>query len=231
MEKAVSPFSPYWYVGHGEWDAYKKAGALNVIESGGLCESRNAALRDAFKINAWCCQISDDLSSIGAAVYDSISRQIKRAPLSFFDAISNLCEMMKADRAYLGGCAPTANPYFMHEPFKRQSFIVGDLILVKPCKIFFDQNLRLKEDYDYTLQHLETFGSVLRFDYILPSFAHRTNKGGAVEYRTSDREKEAIAYLQKKWPGVLVRNPRRWDEILLRWKGKQEPKFLKKVFR
>lgn len=203
-----------WVVGDGERADYEEAGARNVIEGGGLCESRNAAIRDAEKNGFYCLQLSDDLSKVLRAVSKKQTLEI-----TVYEAASEMVEHLKNSPFALAGVAPTANPFYFNpeKPIKIKNFIVGDMIAIKPHSgLFFDEGLRLKEDYDYTLQHIEKFGGVVRADYLMPMFAHRSNPGGAVAYRNHEREQEAISYLKRKWPGNIVDNPRRKDEILLR---------------
>ena len=77
--------------------------------------------------------------------------------------------------------------------------------------------MTLKEDYDYTCQHLARYGLVARCDLILAEFAHRSNAGGAVAYRTGERERDMIRHLMKKWPGKFRMNPKRANEVIMRW--------------
>ena len=224
MQALLAPFKVYWYVGTGEDTTYANAGAHFVKESGGLCESRNQALDDAFEEGRPCIQVSDDLkgvkvrSGIGAQAW-TFEHVYRRFNVGFFEG---------NERAHLQGVAPTSNPYFVHKTFTFDGFVVGDLIAVKPCDLRFDTGLKLKEDYDYTLQHLERFRRVIRHNDILCEFAHRTNKGGAVDFRTAEREQEAIAFLKKKWPRFIADNARRPNEILMRWKDSSAPpKFLR----
>lgn len=200
-----------WYVGHGEGKEYMEAGAKHVIESGGLCPSRNRALRDAFRQGKTCVQLSDDLSAVKFILENGAVREA----VSFSEVLDYMEKELSKTLYRLAGVAPTPNAFYFHKPFSDDLFIVGDFIMVRPCNLFFDENLMLKEDYDYTLQHFNRYGGALRFNAILATFAHRSNKGGAVEYRTSDREKEAISYLFSKHPGRFRMNPRRPDEILL----------------
>jgi len=117
----------------------------------------------------------------------------------------------------LAGVAPTPNDFYYNpnKPFSFRNFVIASLMAIKPCGIWFDEKLRTKEDYDYTLQHINKFGGAVRLNYILASFRHYGNKGGVVDYRTSDLEQESIAYLKKKWPSCIMDNPRRENEILL----------------
>jgi len=206
-------FEPTWYVGDKETKDYKKA--KNVKESGGLCESRNEILRDAFKKDLICVELSDDLYNLELAI-----NKEEKKDLSFYEALEIIKKAMDKNNAYYGGCAPTANLFYYNEekPISTDKFIVGDFIMIKPCNIFFDENLKLKEDYDYTLQHLKEYQSVARCNNVLASFKHRTNKGGAVAFRTSELEQKTIKQLHSKWGSQIVLNPRRENEILMKYK-------------
>ena len=201
-----------WYVGHGEADEYKEAGAVNVVESGGLIDSRNRALDDAHNSGRGCVQVSDDFGGVTLAGTKSDKK------ITLLQAIEMMSGVADQIGAKLAGVAPVANRFYVdpEKPVKTRHFIVGDLIYVAPSSPRFDDKLRLKEDYDFTAQHLKEYGAVARLDVLMAKFAHRTNAGGAVAYRTSDVEQEAIAYLKAKWPGAIVDNPRRPDEVLFK---------------
>jgi hypothetical protein len=202
-----------WYVGNNEKNDYRSA--KKVIESGGLCESRNRILLEAFKRGLTAVELSDDLKGLSLA----IDKENKRN-MDFTESLDLIYNRMVEHGAYYGGCAPTDNLFYFN-PDKKISFtkfIVGDFILIRSCDIFFDENLKLKEDYDYTLQHLYKYEKVLRCNDILASFLHRSNKGGAVAVRTSDLEQESIKRLHDKWGEQIVLNPRRENEILMKYK-------------
>jgi hypothetical protein len=211
--KALLGSGAHWFVAKGDGDAYRANGADNVVESGGLCESRNAALDMAFSKDMPCVQMSDDLKAIKKA-----HSKTQTEPMKFAQAIGDMLHVAKLYRSRLVGVAPTANAFYYNpeKPFKLKAFIVGDMILCIPCDIRFDTNLLLKEDYDFTLKHLKQFGRAVRVDNILAEFAHRTNAGGAVSYRTELLEQTCIAYLKRKWGAVIRDNPRRKNEILLK---------------
>ena len=146
-------------------------------------------------------------------------KKMKVVRLSFEKACSTIYEEMLAIDARLGGVAPTDNPlnFSSRRPVKTSHFIVGDFLVTLPCGVLFDEAFTLKEDYDYTLQHLMRYGVVARCDSILAEFKHRTNIGGAVDVRTSQLEEENIALLKSKWRRYIVDNPKRPHEVLLRW--------------
>lgn len=201
-----------WFVGEGEGNDYLNAGATSVIESGKLCKSRNIALRTAFLLNFSCVQVSDDLVSINQAVSKDKIKNI-----SLLETIQIVSDRTHKMGLYLGGVAPTKNLFFYNpkKTITTTGFIVADFIYVRPCDLFFDENLHLKEDYDYTLAHITKKGGALRCNDLLLEFKHRTNHGGAVAFRTPQKEQQAIAYLKSKWGSLIKDNPKRENEILI----------------
>jgi len=217
----------YWYVGKGEKEEYELYGAKNVVESGGLMESRNAALDDAFSENKICVQVSDDISYI-RFVKDPLGTGLKRGDtddISFKLAIGYIMKSMdKYPECKMAGCPPTDNPYFYTgAEYDTNKFIVGDLIVIKPSDLRFDTNLTLKEDYDFTLAHLKKFGCALRCNRVINTFAHRTNAGGAVDYRTTNEEQRNINYLTEKWGDMLVTNSKKTRPNEILFTRKKEP--------
>ncbi len=210
-----------WYVGKGEKQIYQNHGAERVVEGGGLCESRNMALRDSWALGLPCVQLSDDLRQLKIARVQKESAREVSVNASFVEVVNHMLNRMKEADVRLAGIAPTANIFYFNPEkcVSKNLFIVGDFIIVDECDLFFDEKLRLKEDYDYTLQHLTKYGAVARCNDVLAHFLHRTNAGGACAVRTSALEKEMILYLKLKWGTDKIRdNGRRPDEILLRWK-------------
>jgi hypothetical protein len=196
----------FWVVPRSDAGSYEAGGANVIIDPGSIVGARNLALDHAFANNVACVQLSDDLKRL---------RMLPKADIELGDALIHLEHALDSTGLALAGCSPTDNLYFAKDGVSTRKFVVGDLIMVRPTDLRFDEALRLKEDYDFTLQHWATYGGAARCDYIAPSFAHYTNAGGAVAARTADLEQETIAYLKAKWPGMIRDNPRRANEVLL----------------
>lgn len=207
---AITGENVHWYVGPGEADAYRAAGAKDVKEADGLCACRNAALRDSFAEGRICIQLSDDLSKIEWTT-DGKTKQA----LSFDGVKDKLCGQL-TEQVYLVGVSPTPNAFYFHKPISVNAFIIGDLFAVRPCGVFFDETFKLKEDYDYTAQHIKQYGYAIRVNGILATFGHYTNKGGAVSVRTPELEQEMILRLMRKHPQFIRPNKRRENEVLFR---------------
>lgn len=214
MQKLVGE-QVVWVTKETDRAAYLAAGATNIVTGGDLCESRNRGLDLAIERNVFAVQLSDDLYRIDRALDKKVT-----ASVSFDHAVNLMIETLQQTNLHLAGVSPTANAFYtdLQKPVKFEHFIVGDFIVVSPdTDLRFDPRLKLKEDYDYTLQHLHRYGGVARLDLLLPKFAHRTNKGGAVDFRTAEKEQEAISFLRSKWPDEIRDNPRRANEILMKW--------------
>lgn len=211
--KKMQEFAPNatWLVALGDGEAYSDAGASKVIEAGTLCDSRNLALEMAFEHNKPCVQLSDDLTKL-----QQVDDDLNLWNITLDEAILAMSKITQSIGVKLAGVAPVTNTFYYSpkKPVKTHHFIVGDMIYVEPSKPRFDTELRLKEDYDFTAQHIALYGGVARCDFVFASFKHRTNAGGAVAYRTPEVEQESIARLQQKWGSAIRLNPRRENEVL-----------------
>jgi len=198
----------------GEGDQYRSAGCKHVYETGSLMQSRNWALNHAFKDNNICVQLSDDIKSVKLNPHVAGGKK-DVVPIQL--AINTMVEKLNAVKGLrLLGVPPTANAFFAKSPISKNTFCIGDALFVKPSEPRFDENLTLKEDYDFTLQHIERYGVTARYQRYLWEFQHYSNSGGAVSYRDDAREQKNINYLLRKWPNNLRLNPKRKNEILLR---------------
>lgn len=224
MTSLVGPAT--WYVPPDEHYAYASVGArVHLACPRGLTPARNEALRQAWASGAPCIQLSDDLRKLQRAHVPQGGSVAKAVAVTFTEVARSLLEAARVLRAKLAGVAPTANAFYFNpaSPLSSAAFIIGDLFAALPCGLFFDEELRLKEDYDYTLQHLRAYGRVARVNSVLATFAHYTNPGGVVGYRSPAEEQKAIALLKLKWPGRVLDNPKRPNEVLLHLPKKRAP--------
>lgn len=210
-----------WIVPYKDVNAYRAAGA-HVVGGGNLMSSRNLALELAFNEELPCLQLSDDLKRLQKAVEHPETKKTIAVAMTMRQAVKQMVESLESSGARLAGVAPTANPFYAAVgKVKERAFVVGDMMVVLPSEPRFDAELKLKEDYDFTCQHVEMYGKVARCDDILATFIHRTNAGGAVSYRTSELEQAAMARIVEKWGKWVRPHPKRADEIVLRF-GKEE---------
>lgn len=203
----------YFVVHEEESEDYRRNGANKIIVQPptGLVGARNCALDHAQENDAACVQIDDDLVKVNRNACDG--KVGEKVPFEEgFDALTEFCEKSKA---MLCGVPPTPNAFFAKKRVHDNGFIIGSLMIAKPCGIRFDPGLRLKEDYDYTLQHIQKYGLVQRLQTYLYTFKHYSNAGGAVAVRNDETEQASILYLLKKWSGAVKVHPRRKNEVMI----------------
>lgn len=206
-----------WYIPERDVMDYKSAGATSIVNSGGLIDSRNKAIHDAMEMGKPCVQLSDDLMKIERKIWGQQTG--KPEPYTATEAAEEIYLNMQGLGAHLGGVAPTSNVFYSSDNVKLRHFVVGDFIIVSDTMLRFDPNMSLKEDYDYTCQHIQQYGLIARCDMILATFKHRGNAGGAVDYRTVEKERDNIRYLMKKWNRKFKINKNRGDgtEVIFKW--------------
>eukprot|EP00746_Dinoflagellata_sp_MGD_P004723 gnl/MRDRNA2_/MRDRNA2_109134_c0_seq1.p1 gnl/MRDRNA2_/MRDRNA2_109134_c0~~gnl/MRDRNA2_/MRDRNA2_109134_c0_seq1.p1 ORF type:complete len:661 (+),score=170.52 gnl/MRDRNA2_/MRDRNA2_109134_c0_seq1:91-1983(+) len=226
--------TPTWYVDDNSVDDYKALG-LQVVKGGKLTPSRNMALKDAAAKGKICVQVSDDISvweyrdgkratEKGDDAVNAAHKKSKRYIISPVAAAQFVIAKMRSAEGpkpklggcyMLGSCART----FGGPEFSRHHFILGDFMVVDTgSTVLFDENIGLKEDYDFTCAHITKYGSVMRCNRMTISVKHYDNAGGAVSNRNTTEEQRNIAILNKKWPGQFRKHPKRQNEVILKWK-------------
>ena len=194
----------------GEKELYESHGCKNVYNTGNLMDSRNFALEHAFKEKKICVQLSDDITKV---VLNKNFYEPKK--IEVHEAIEDIVKKFnKIENVDLLGVPPTDNYFFGGKLVAENKFCIGDMLFVKPSEVRFDTQLTLKEDYDFTLQHISR-KKVLRYQKYLFSFKHYSNKGGAVDIRNNEEEQKNIRILKSKWGDKVRLNPKRKNEILI----------------
>ena len=233
MHELLGHDTATWVVPPDDEEDYRRQGAMNVLTVDGLCAARNSALEDAFAQDCWCVQMSDDIKGMSISPDDRRAPCLDEAnrrsgdeglpiPVTPEKAARALSEAMLDRGTFLGGAYVNNNVGFAlnAEPWSAHKFIVGDFMVIRPCTPRFDDNMRLKEDYDFTAQHVDVYGAVTRMNRLFVRAKHYTNKGGAVDVRTAALEQDTISYLTAKWaargyPKLFRLNPTRVNEVIM----------------
>lgn len=227
--------TPTWYVDEASLKEYKKLG-LKAVVGGKLTAARNKALKDASRMGKVCVQASDDISAweyrhgkqAKQRADDAVNKAHAEAQRLIVSPVAGARFILAKMRAapgeskpqlggvyMLGSCSRT----FAGDPFVRQHFILGDFFVVDKSSVRFDETMTLKEDYDFTCAHIKKHGSVMRCQRLTLSVKHYSNAGGAVDERDKKGKKEQynVAILKRKWPGCFRDNPKRKNEVIMRW--------------
>jgi len=196
---------------------YEKFNKVKVVATNtkGITPARNAIL-SYYKPQDEVVMADDDIKSIqyldpsGKKLIDATQGQI-----------SELCQRGFAECKRLGtklwGVYPVHNAFYMAHKNTYYNFVIGSFCGVIISDLRCDVNMRVKEDYDFTMAHIFKFGKVVRFDSWTVNARHYTNKGGCVEDRNGkkDIDTTAMEYLIKKYGRLIRKNPRREGEVII----------------
>lgn len=193
-----------------EYAKYNK-NQLELIPDGlqgqGMGKIRNFIL-GAIKENESLVMVDDDVSKYSVIekgeirtleeweiyyLFESLERMAREANTSVFGI------NQQSDRKF----------YREYSPFSFTSPILGPTLGIIKTELRFDDDLGLKEDYDYAIQAIRKHRRILRFNKYSYTAGHINKKGGCSIIRTTDREKEQMQRLVRKWGEKIVKGERR----------------------
>lgn len=180
-------------------------------------DNRARAMENAWQLGLPCVELDDDLVWVKKITqFDPVHGH---GPLKLIEpifAIDEIVERVELSDFKMGGAAPTTNAYFSRNRTTTNGFVRSGVRVTQESDPRIDTSLRLKHDYDFTVQHYLRYGGVVRCDDLLFEFKQRTNAGGVVSYRTPEAKEQAVQKLIARWPGLIVRHSRREGEVSLR---------------
>jgi len=206
-----------------EWDSvllkyHKENGSsynYQLIDTRGIPAARNFIL-NFFDEGEKIVMLDDDIDQILGLDFNNLKKQLRpiESVKGFFEEAFSICEKYGAK---LWGIYPVANAFYMSPKMNNKGFIIGTMFGVINNELRFDENLKLKEDYDFTLQNIIKYKKVARFDWITIWADHYKRSGGCVEQRSADNnlEKDCCDYILNKYPKYLRRNTKRENEVLI----------------
>lgn len=98
--------------------------------------------------------------------------------------------------------------YREYTPFGITSPVLGPFLALtgdRPTDLRFDEDLWLKEDYDFSLRVLHRFHRILRFNRVHYRVDHQNATGGVVTHRNMAEEKAQMLRLQQRWGSDVVK--------------------------
>lgn len=199
-----------------EAEEYARFYMCSILVSGvkGITPNRNWIL-DYFGSGKRIITLCDDVKGIfrldGKKVY-------KLDYLHFRQMCDKGFEDCEKFGTKLWGVYPIKNHFFMSESLSPNNFIIGTFSGIIISDIRMDNQLILKEDYDFTIKHILKYKKVLRYNYYAVEASHYKNKGGCVDYRNDLAERQSISRLLELYPNYVRENPKRPNEILLTFK-------------
>jgi len=201
--------SAHVYVPRLEADAYRRAGASNVVEVPdqvrGITATRNWILKHTKAHRV--VMIDDDLRTAGFThLFD---RHAAHEPLTedvWLGEFRKLFDVTEQLRFRIWGvrtdsATRACYPYF---PFRFRSYVTASCMgIVNDGRVAFDETFPVKEDYELCARCITEDGGVLSAQYLFWQNTHWHDPGGCHDYRTEAMERDAIKRLCRTYPGLV----------------------------
>lgn len=198
----------------------------------GLAGQRNFIV-DYFDEDTKIVSLDDDVTGVYEIGYNKaipLAVGSDRVPLSKLHVTDSLIEIIKKgfelceQNGYtLWGLYPVTNLFYMNKQLeytKDLRFIVGAFMGFINKKRKADESLKIRQDYDLSVQAYLQDGGLIRFNRISVKYGIYCKNGGVGQSQKDRQEqlKLETEILLNKYPELVKKNKRRENEILLRTK-------------
>jgi hypothetical protein len=98
---------------------------------------------------------------------------------------------------------------YPYKPILFKTYLTASCMgMINDGEFYFDENFKVKEDYEICLRHIVKYGGILGIRYIYWENEHWKTDGGCKDYRTIEMEKKAIKDLVAMYPGMIAKAKR-----------------------
>lgn len=112
------------------------------------------------------------------------------------------------------GAPRSVHPY---KPILLKTYVTASCMgLINDGEYFFDENFKVKEDYEICLRHIKDKGGILGIRYLHWENEHWTTPGGCKDYRTIEMEKKAIKDLIRLYPNMISSAKRKANQFTIK---------------
>jgi hypothetical protein len=189
--------------------SYLKDEGIRVIVGLPTLKAQRNFITSYYDSGKFILNMDDDIEGIYQKMDDKsyvlLKRLDKLIELGFNNCIKH--------KTKLWGINAVLNPFFMKENVSTNlKYIVGcfwgQIIDKNP-----DLSITLedKEDYERTIKYFDTFGKLVRLNWIAPKTNYYGESGGMQETRTEKRVTDSAVYLATKYPQYCSMNPNKID--------------------
>jgi hypothetical protein len=172
---------------------------------GNLCRVRNHIIDREMKTKADVVLLLDD--DLQRIEYWEKRKRIVLETDRVLSFVTKYSIMARDLGAYLWGLNVNNDKACFREytPFSTCAYIGGPFqAIMRGCELRYDERLPLKEDYDFTLQHLNKYRCTFRVNKAYYMVRQSEQRGGCATYRSMEREREQLFALQAKWGSSIV---------------------------
>jgi hypothetical protein len=105
---------------------------------------------------------------------------------------------------------------YPYKPILTKTYLTASCMgMINDKEFLFDENFKVKEDYEICLRHIVKYGGILGIRYIHWENEHWTTEGGCKDYRTVNMEKDAIKRLAQMYPGMIRSAKRKANQFTI----------------
>lgn len=106
---------------------------------------------------------------------------------------------------------------YPYKPILTRTYLTASCMgMVNDGEFYFDEEYRVKEDYEICLRHIEKYGGICGIRYIHWENEHWDTDGGCKDYRTVQVERDAIKKLIKRYPGMIAKAKRKANQFTIK---------------
>ena len=195
----------------------------NVIgvpkEIQGITQTRNWILKNTDQ--QWVVFIDDDSKFVGYT--EMQSRKAKRHEVRdeqfWYDEFLKYFDLCEQIGYKIWGVKTESAPRSMYpyKPINFKTYITASCMgLINDGEFYFNEDFKVKEDYEICLRHIQKYGGVLGVRYLHWENEHWVTDGGCKDYRTVSNERDAIKKLNKLYPGMISGAERKANEFTVK---------------
>jgi hypothetical protein len=191
-------------------------GIPNEIQ--GITNTRNWILKNT-KEN-WVVFLDDDAKNVG---YTQLGRtQAKKIEIRdegfWAEEFIKAFDLTEQLGYKMWGVKTEAAPrsVYPYKPIITKTYLTASCMgMVNDGEFYFDENFKVKEDYEICLRHIVKYGGILGIRYLHWENEHWVTEGGCKDYRTIEMERKAIKDLNKLYPNMLRSAKRKANQFTI----------------
>jgi len=179
-------------------------GVPNEIQ--GITNTRNWILKNTSE--KWVVFLDDDVRYAGyTEMGKSQSHKIEiRNEIFWNDEFIKAFDLTEQMGYKLWGVKTETSPrsVYPYKPINTKTYLTASCMgMINDGEFYFDENFKVKEDYEICLRHIVKYGGILGIRYLHWENEHWGTDGGCKDYRTVEMEKKAIKDLVNEFTIAL----------------------------
>jgi hypothetical protein len=191
-------------------------GIPNEIQ--GITNTRNWILKNTKE--RWVVFLDDDAKNVGyTQMGKTQSKMIKIIDEGFWkEEFLKAFDLTEQLGYKMWGFKTEAAPRSVHpyKPILTKTYLTASCMgMVNDGEFYFDENFKVKEDYEICLRHIVKYGGILGIRYLHWENEHWVTEGGCKDYRTIEMERKAIKDLNKLYPNMLRSAKRKANQFTI----------------